>query len=107
MKTPCLNQDGRNQAVQDAMELSQRRSPPRGAGANKGATSKHTGGGGEDWQRYPSPPVMQTTQGGRADQTRRGNGKHPNKTNKPNRVMERTPIKIHTVRWKPPKNQVG
>ena len=39
------------------------------------------------------PSSYATPQGGRADQARRGDGKHPHQINKPNRVMEHTPRK--------------
>ena len=106
-KTPCPNQDWPNRAARDTMELSRWKVPPRGEVINKKAPSKCTGGGGADWKRSLSPPVIQTPRGGRADQTRGGDGKHPNKTNKPNRVMEQTPIKIYADRWTPPPSHVG
>ena len=69
-KTPCRNQDGKNRAVQDDMELSQGRAPPRGAGINQDTPIKCAVGGGAYWQRSSSPPVMQMPWWGRADQTR-------------------------------------
>ena len=54
-------------------------------------------GGGKAWQRRsPSPPMIQTPRGGRADQAIWGDKKHPNQTNKPNRVMEHTLIEKST-----------
>ena len=45
-KTPFQNQHRQNLAVQDTMELSQRRAPPRGAGTKKDAPRKRATGGG-------------------------------------------------------------
>ena len=87
-KTPCLNQGGRNRAVKGDMELSRWRAPTQGEGINKGDTSKPFGVGWADWQKSPRPPVRQTPWGGRASQTRRGDGKHPNQKNKPKRARE-------------------
>ena len=106
-KASCRNQDGRNQAVRYAMEISWWRAPPRGEGINKDVPNKRAGGGRADLQISPSPPVIQTPRGGQADQTKRGDKKHLNKINKPNWVMEHTPIKICTVRWTPPTIHVG
>ena len=49
--------------------------PQGGSDTNKDATVKRAGGGRAERRRSPSPPVMQTPQGGQADQDIWGNGK--------------------------------
>ena len=83
-KTPFQNPGGLNRAVWEAMELSQWRAPPKGSGINTDAPIKRTGWGVLVWQRSSSPPVIRTTWGGWADETRRGDGKYPNQPNKQN-----------------------
>ena len=81
-KTPCQNQGGQNRAAKEAMILSQWRALPRESGISKEDPSKRTNGGEAERRRSPSPPVMQTPQVGQSDQSRWGDGKHPNQTNK-------------------------
>ena len=105
---PDLNKKAKKRAFHDAIEISRWRASPWGAEKNKEAPSKRSRGSLDNW-----PEVTKTLHWFKHPKedknmnTNRGDEKHPNETNKSNKVMEKNLLKINVVRWTPPNRHLG